>query len=188
MHTRMKALFALAVALAYPTHVTAQAVPRSADGLLRAVLKAVQAQSLHMQPSARSPQPVFRPSIALIVDRDDFDRQVVRQGFVADHRAPTTTIDGLVFRNRSWSSVRACTAAKANTPPRCTLPTSTVVVRVGTVAWSANRSEATVEIGADHRSEVAGGRPGIGGTVSAYTFRLHNGEWVLIRTGPTFTS
>ncbi len=51
--------------------------------------------------STCSPQPVFRPSIALIVDRDDFDRQVVEQGFVADHRAPTTTIDGLVFRNRS---------------------------------------------------------------------------------------
>lgn len=187
MHTWMTSLLALAIALAYTTHASAQATPRSADGLLRAVLEAVQAHSLRMQPSARRPQPVFRPNMALVVDRDAFDRQAVKQGFVSDHRNADTALDGLVFRNKSWSAVRTCTAPTV-TQPRCTLPPATVVVRVGTVGWSANRSEVTVEVGVYHRSEVAGGRPGIGGTVSSHTFSLRNGVWVLLRTGPTFTS
>jgi hypothetical protein len=184
----MNTLIALAVALLSATHVTAQVAPRSADGLLRAVLKAVQDQSLDAQSPSRSRQPMFRPGIALVVDRDDFDRHVVKQGFVSDHRDATTALDGLVFRNRSWSKVRSCTPAAASTPPRCTLPPGTVVVRVGTVVWSADRSDVTVQVGAYRRSEVSGGQPGIGGTVSTYTFRLRKGAWVLIRTGRTFTS
>lgn len=188
MRTRLVVLSILSTIAAAAPNAGAQAAPKSADRLLRAVLATVQSQSTASRGFSRAPDPVFRQGEQIFVDRDDFDVQVGRLGFVMDHRATTTDVDGIALRNRAWSSIKSCTATGEGKPARCTIPPAVLVVRFFDVAASADGKEVTLRVGTYHRSDIVRGSPGIGGTVAEYTFGVRNGEWVVTKLGPVFAS